>query len=62
MLLENELHQPFVFGAAHHSLGVLLIITEKQGPVRERIDEAHNKKLAVMTNSNIFRICIILTA
>lgn len=45
MLLENKLQQPFVFCAAHHSLGVLLIIAEKQGPVGERIGEAHNKKL-----------------
>lgn len=35
MVPENQPHQPFVFGAAHHSLGVLLIITEKQGPVEQ---------------------------
>lgn len=60
--LENELDQPFVFGATHHSLGVLLIITEKQGPAGERIGEAHNKKLEIMTSSNIFWICVVLTA
>lgn len=37
MLLEDDCkvksHQPFIFGAAHHPLGVLLVITKQQRPM-----------------------------
>lgn len=64
MLLEKEpkTHPPFIFGAAHHSLGILFIIAEKQGPVGERIGEAQNKKLEIVIMSDRLWICIVLTA
>lgn len=36
-LFKSTAHPPFVFGAAHHSFSILLIVTKQQRPVKEAL-------------------------